>query len=40
MSDKYSDSESTLASKRMLDMCGVEYTKFVGRVPHVVFDEK
>ena len=40
MSDKYSDSESTLASKRMLDMCGVEYTKFVGRVPHVVFDEE
>ena len=28
ISDKYSDSESTIASKRMLDMTGVRYRKY------------
>ena len=29
LSDKYKDTEATIASKRMLDICGVKYRKFL-----------
>ena len=29
LQDKYSDSDSVKASKKMLDMCGVKYTKYI-----------
>ena len=29
LSDKYKDTESTIASKKMLDICGVKYRQFV-----------
>ena len=28
MSDKYADSESTIASKKMFDMTGIKYRKY------------
>ena len=32
LSDKYSDSVQTLASKKMLDMAGIKYRKFEGKL--------
>ena len=38
LSDKYADSMSTLASKRMLDAAGVKYTRLVPQVKEVRLD--
>ena len=38
LSDKYSDSMSTLASKRMLDAAGVKYTRLVPNVKEIKLD--
>ena len=38
LSDKYADSPSTLASKRMLDAAGVTYTRLVPRVTEITLD--
>ena len=37
-SDKYKDKDSTIASKRLLDMAGVPYTQFVPRMKKIVID--
>ena len=29
MNDKYADTDSVKASKKMLDMCNIKYTKYV-----------
>ena len=38
LSDKYADSMSTLASKRMMDAAGVKYTRLVPRVKEITLD--
>lgn len=38
MSDKYSDSESTLAAKRMFDLAGVKYTLYNNAHKKIEFD--
>lgn len=38
LSDKYADSMSTLASKRMLDSAGVKYTQFKPSTEKIVLD--
>lgn len=38
MSDKYSDSESTLASKKMFDMAGVKYTQYKNAHKKIEFE--
>ena len=37
ISDKYSDSDSVIASKRMFDLCGVTYRKYEGKMPRIDF---
>lgn len=37
-SDKYADTVSTQASKRILDLAGVKYRKFEGRLPSISFN--
>ena len=38
MSDKYSDSESTLAAKKMFEMAGVEYTQYENAHKKIEFE--
>ena len=38
LSDKYADSMSTLASKRMLDAAGVKYTQLRTRLKEITLD--
>lgn len=38
MSDKYADSDSTVASKRMFDMAGVKYTAYENRHKQISFE--
>lgn len=38
LSDKHSDKPSTVASKRLLDMAGVAYRKFVPRMRQITID--
>mgnify|MGYP003292286458 CR=1 FL=1 len=40
ISDKYSDSPSVIASKKMFDMSGVTYRKYVGKKPNFKFEEE
>lgn len=37
ISDKYSDSDSVIASKRMFDLCGIKYRKYEGKTPRIDF---
>ena len=37
-SDKYKDKNSSIASKRLLDMAGVAYTQFIPRMKKIVID--
>jgi dCMP deaminase len=37
-SDKYADTVATQASKRILDLAGVKYRKFEGRIPSITFN--
>eukprot|EP00092_Neocalanus_flemingeri_P015415 GFUD01016683.1.p1 GENE.GFUD01016683.1~~GFUD01016683.1.p1 ORF type:complete len:198 (-),score=68.65 GFUD01016683.1:139-732(-) len=37
-SDKHKDKNSTIASKRLLDMAGVPYTQFVPKMKRIVID--
>jgi dCMP deaminase len=38
MQDKYSDAESTIASKRMFDMAGVKYTPYENKHKKIEFE--
>jgi dCMP deaminase len=38
MQDKYSDAETTIASKRMFDMAGVKYTPYENRHKKIEFE--
>ena len=38
MQDKYSDSESTIASKKMFDMAGVKYTLYENKHKQIEFE--
>jgi dCMP deaminase len=38
MQDKYSDAETTIASKRMFDMAGVKYTPYKNRHKKIEFE--
>ena len=40
VSDKYSDSDSVQASKRMFDMCGVKYRKYEGKEIKISFEKE
>lgn len=37
ISDKYADSVETRASKRMLDLAGIKYSKYVGNLPQIEY---
>ena len=37
ISDKYRDSDSVIASKRMFDLCGIKYRKYEGKTPRIDF---
>ena len=39
VSDKYCDTDTTKASKRMFDMCGVTYKQFTGKLPTITFGD-
>ena len=38
LSDKYKDQTSTIASKKLLDLAGVKYEKYEGRVVEIKVD--
>lgn len=38
--DKYADSESVKASKKMFDMCGVKYRKYEGKKIKITFEKE
>lgn len=40
LSDKYHDTDIEVAARRMLDMAGIEYVQYTGKVPEISFDEK
>lgn len=40
ISDKYHNTEEEIAARKMLDMAGVEYVPYQGRIPSISFDEK
>ena len=37
ISDKYHDTEEEIAARKMLDMAGVKYTKYTGKIPEIKF---
>lgn len=39
LSDKYAETDAVKASKRMLDMAGVKYRKFEGRIPTITMEK-
>ena len=40
LSDKYHDTKEEIAARRMLDMAGIEYVPYVGRIPSISFGEE
>ncbi len=38
ISDKYHDSEDEIAARRMLDMVGIPYEQYQGRIPTIEFE--
>ena len=40
VSDKYADTDGVKASKRMFELCGVNYRRFEGRLPNIEFHEQ
>ena len=39
LSDKYHNTDAEVAARRMLDMAGVEYVPYKGRVPEISFEK-
>ncbi|MFA6624351.1 MAG: dCMP deaminase family protein [Bacilli bacterium] len=37
ISDKYHDTDEEIAARKMLDMAGVEYVKYEGKIPSIKF---
>jgi dCMP deaminase len=37
INDKYAEQISFIASKKMMDMAGVKYRKYQGRIPHITY---
>lgn len=37
LSDKYHDTDVEIAARKMLDMAGVKYVKYTGKVPEIIF---
>jgi len=38
LSDKYHDTEEEIAARKMLDMAGIPYEKYAGRIPAITFE--
>ncbi len=39
LSDKYHNTDAEVAARKMLDMVGIEYVHYEGRVPEITFDK-
>lgn len=40
LSDKYHDTDDEIAARRMLDMAGVKYTHYEGKLPNITFNDE
>ena len=40
LSDKYHDKDEEVAARKMLDMAGIKYTQYKGKLPEITFKDE